>query len=247
MKRPGTNSDPQALERIVRELLRRKEPVWTERDVDLLKERLDAALPEPRAGRPARWQDPLIERAVPAGASVLDLGCGTGELLQRLMRDKQVRAQGVEFAAEAVRACIDRGVPVLQCDLDAGLRGFADASFDVVVLEETLQTLHRPIQMLDEMLRVGCRSVVSFPNFGSWRIRLSLGIDGHMPVTDRLPYRWHDTPNIHLFTIRDFLAWVDETGVTISDAYALRGHDVTPLQEEDNLLADEALFFLQKG
>ena len=247
MKRSVEPADARALEQVVRTLLDREDPVWTDRDIERLKARLEAELPEPCAEQPARWQDPLIEQAIPEGASVLDLGCGTGRLLDRLMRDKRVRAQGMEVAAEAVRACIDRGVPVLQCDLNAGLRGFADASFDVVVLEETLQTLHRPLQVLAEMLRVGRRSVVSFPNFGSWRIRLSLALDGRMPVTERLPYRWHDTPNIHLFTIRDFLEWVRASDVEISDAFALRGNEVGPLREDDNLLADEALFFLQKG
>lgn len=247
MNRSVEPADARALEQVVRSLLDREDPVWTDRDIERLKARLEADLPEPRAEQPARWQDPLIEQAIPEGASVLDLGCGTGRLLDRLMRDKRVRAQGMEVAAEAVRACIDRGVPVLQCDLNAGLRGFADASFDVVVLEETLQTLHRPLQVLAEMLRVGRRSVVSFPNFGSWRIRLSLALDGRMPVTERLPYRWHDTPNIHLFTIRDFLEWVRASDVEISAAYALRGNEVGPLRDDDNLLADEALFFLQKG
>jgi len=198
--------------------------------------------------RPAqlRWQDRLIEAIVPHGASVLDLGCGGGELLHRLIEHKHVRGQGVELDPAAVNQCVARDVPVVQADLDEGLRGFADQSFDYVVLEETLQTLHRPVAVLGEMLRVGRRGIVSFPNFGHWRVRLDLAVRGRMPISDRLPYRWHDTPNIHLFTLRDFLDWARQNRVRIVEAHALVDGAHRPLQPQDDLHAEEVLVVVEK-
>ncbi|MCX7818152.1 MAG: methionine biosynthesis protein MetW [Kiritimatiellae bacterium] len=199
------------------------------------------------ATSPGRWQDPIIVRTIPRGASVLDLGCGSGELLAALMRQRAVRAQGIELDAAEVMRCIERGVPVFQCDLDQGLAGFADRAFDFVVLEETLQTLHRPLTVLREMLRVGRQGIVSFPNFAWWRVRLSLMLEGRMPETERLPYRWYDTPNIHLFTLRDFLEWAAREGVEILSGYACANGTVRPMRDDDNLEAEEALLFLRKS
>ena len=193
-------------------------------------------------GRPAeRWQDELILSLVPEGASVLDLGCGSGELLERLARDKRVRPQGVELDAGEVIRCIERGVPVFQCDMEQGLSGFNDASFDYVILEETLQTLMRPARVLEEMRRVGRRAIVSFPNFGYWRVRLDLAVTGRMPVTEWLPHRWHDTPNIHLFSIRDFQLYARENGLSLRETHVLADGVIRPFRTGDNLHAEEAL------
>ena len=200
----------------------------------------------PRPAGAERWQDAWIEREIPEGASVLDLGCGEGELLARLTALKKVRGQGIELDAASVIRCVERGVPVFQADLDEGLKGFPDGSFDFVVLEETLQTLHRPLILLEEMLRVGRLGIVSFPNFGCWRVRLSLALEGRMPVTERLPYRWHDTPNIHLFTLQDFLDWAGGAGVQVVRAFALADGEARPMVEGDNLHAEEALLFLAR-
>lgn len=192
-----------------------------------------------------RWQDELIEQEIPAGASVLDLGCGGGELLAGLLRRKKVRGQGVELDSEAVFQCVAAGVPVFQSDLDRGLKGFPDHSFDYVILEETLQTLHRPAEVLKEMLRVGRRGIVSFPNFAYWRVRLDLGLRGRMPVTEWLPFRWYDTPNIHLFTLQDFLDWSGGNGVAIAQAHVLAEGQVRRMEPEDNLYAEEALLIIE--
>ncbi len=199
-----------------------------------------------RAAPEGRWQDDLIVRGIRRGASVLDLGCGGGDLLARLIRRKAVRGQGVELDPPAVMRCVERGVPVFQADLDRGLAGFPDQSFDVVVLEETLQTLHRPREVLREMLRVGRLGIVSFPNFAWWRIRMSLLIEGRMPETDRLPHRWYDTPNIHLFTMQDFLDLVAQEQVTVVRAFAYDDGRARPLKPDDSLNAEEALFFLSR-
>ncbi len=199
----------------------------------------------PGGGVP-RWQDPIIRREIPQGASVLDLGCGTGELLAGLIQDKRVRGQGIELDPEAVYECVRRGVPVIQSDLDAGLQGFADASFDFVVLEETLQTLHHPLRVLEEMLRVGRHGMVSFPNFGWGGVRRSLSLEGRMPVTHRLPYHWHDTPNIHLLTLQDFLDWAAPARVSVARGFALAGGEVRPLGAGDNFEAEEVLLFITR-
>lgn len=195
----------------------------------------------------ARWQDALIEKNIPRRARVLDLGCGGGDLLARLMRLKQVRGQGVELDAEAVMQCVERGVPVLQADLDEGLKGFPEGSFDFVVLEETVQALRHPLKVLHEMLRVGRQGIVSFPNFAYWRVRLSLALEGRMPVTERLPFRWHNTPNIHLFTLQDFLDWTQDNKVRVVKAFVWSDGRARPLRgAEDNRLAEEALFIVAR-
>jgi len=182
------------------------------------------------------------------GASVLDLGCGEGELLSQLIRRLDVRGQGVELDPLAVLKSIDRGVPVLNVDLDQGLVDFADQSFDYVILESTLQTLKNPLAVLREMLRVGRRGIVAFPNFGHWRVRFDLAVRGRMPVTPELPYGWHDTPNIHLFTLADFLDWCLAGGVTVIRSFGLvEGRIMTPLSPTDNLVVEKALIFLEQA
>ena len=197
---------------------------------------------------PRRWQDAAIVAAIPAGASVLDLGCGRGDLLGRLRREKTVRGQGVELDAAEVATCIGSGVPVIRADVDSGLAQFADATFDWVVLEETLQTLRRPAVVLTEMLRVGRRGIVSFPNFGHWKVRLHLALHGRMPVTRDLPHTWHDTPNIHLFTLADLLDWAAANQVRVEGGSVLVDGRVEPLRgPDDNLRASEALLVLTRG
>jgi methionine biosynthesis protein MetW len=202
--------------------------------------------PRREGERLERWQDAVIVETVPEGASVLDLGCGRGELLHALIDTRRVRGQGVERDAEAVIACVERGVPVFQADLDEGLKGWPDGAFDYVVLEETLQTLLRPVEVLGEMLRVGRRGIVSFPNFAYWRVRLDLAVRGRMPVTEWLPYRWYDTPNIHLLTLQDFFDWADSQNVNIIQGAVLCEGEIRPLRPGDNLAADEALLVVEK-
>jgi len=213
----------------------------------LLQQARAAMPPTPAADtRPQRWQDQIIQQHIRPGSRVLDLGCGSGELLARLIEHKQVRGQGVELDAQRVYQCVARGVPVFQSNLDMGLRGFADQSFDYVVLEETLQTLHRPTDVLQEMLRVGRCGVVSFPNFAYWRVRLDLGLRGRMPITERLPYRWHNTPNIHLLSLQDFLDWCLKHEVQVVQGHVLADGVVRQLAPRDNLFAEEALLVVER-
>jgi methionine biosynthesis protein MetW len=203
----------------------------------------------PREGAaPGRWQDRVILDEVPRGASILDLGCGEGELLSQLILRLDVRGQGVELDPLAALRTIDRGVPVLNIDLDHGLVDFADQSFDYVILESTLQTLKNPLAVLREVLRVGRRGIVGFPNFGHWRVRFDLAVRGRMPVTPGLPHNWHDTPNIHLFTLADFLDWCLANEVSVKRSFGLvEGRLQTGLSPADNLVVEEAPIFLERG
>lgn len=198
-------------------------------------------------GRAERWQDRLILDEIAPGSRVLDIGCGDGELLAALRDRKQAAIQGVELVQDQVAACIARGVPVFQADVDHGLKQFPDASYDYVVLEETLQTLYQPHTVLCEMLRIGRCGIVSFPNFGHWRIRLYLAARGRMPVSRRLPHEWYDTPNIHLLTLRDFHTWCEQHGARIERAFVRADGEVRPHQDGDNLNASEVLLFINRA
>jgi methionine biosynthesis protein MetW len=208
---------------------------------------MKARAQRPLGGEPsARWQEDIISRAIPVGASVLDLGCGDGFLLERLFRERNVRGQGVEIDAEQVFACVDRGVPVIQADLGKGLPWCPDKAFDVVVLEETLQTLQNPREVLEEMLRVGKRGIVSFPNFAHFRVVVDLVARGRMPVTPRLPFYWYESANIHLLTLRDLLDWASGSGVRIVSGYVLVDGAPRELRPDDDLLAEEVLVVVER-
>ena len=146
----------------------------------------------------------LISDWIRPGARVLDLGCGDGALLAYLRDHRQVSGYGLEIDNENMLQCIQAGVNVIHADLEAGLADFGDASFDYVIMTQTLQAVRQTEGLLDEMLRVGRQGIVTFPNFGFWRCRAQIAWNGLMPVVKTLPYQWYNTPNIHLFTLRDF-------------------------------------------
>ena len=221
--------------------------------VDRLVGLIEEFLSEENTGRKSvrsttrRWDHEKIEDIILPGSRVLDLGCGGGELLERLITQLGVLAQGVELDPGKVFECVHRGVSVFQADIDQGLAGFPDNFYDYVIMEETLQTVHHPVRVLNEMLRVGRCGIVSFPNFGYWRVRLELGFGGRMPVFETLPYSWAETPNIHLFTLDDCLSWAAEHNVGIIEGYVLSEGEVRPLAEGDNLFAEEALLVVKNG
>ena len=163
----------------------------------------------------------IIQDWIPAGSRVLDLGCGRGELLAYLRDTKQVSGYGLEIDPENIAHCIDRGVNVIEQDLDKGLGNFASNSFDVVVMTQALQAVHYPDRILQEMLRVGRECIITFPNFGHWRCRWYLARYGRMPVSEFLPYTWYNTPNIHFCTFKDFEALCHEMQVKVLDRLAV--------------------------
>jgi methionine biosynthesis protein MetW len=163
----------------------------------------------------------IIADFVPHGARVLDVGCGDGTLLALLEEKKQVDGRGLELSQDGVNEAVARGLSVVQGDADTDLATYPDRSFDVVILSQTLQATQAPKKVLEELLRIGKRVIVTIPNFGNWRARLHLLVQGRMPVTKSLPYSWYDTPNIHFCTLRDFLNLADEVNATIEESAAL--------------------------
>ena len=146
----------------------------------------------------------LIYDWIPANSRVLDLGCGNGELLSALVQYKNCSGYGVEIDTEGVLAAIARGINVIQADLEQGLQDFDDNSFDIIVLSQTIQAMQNTENILRDLTRVAKQAIVSFPNFGYWQNRLQIGLLGHMPVSERMPYQWYNTPNIHWCTLQDF-------------------------------------------
>jgi methionine biosynthesis protein MetW len=155
----------------------------------------------------------LIQALVPAGSRVLDLGCGDGQLLADLVERKGCQGRGIEINEQAVVACIRRGVAVYHGDMSEGMGFYSKHSFDVVILSQTLQQTSDPVGVIREMLRVGETAIISFPNFGYWRVRLQLLLSGRMPQNPLLPYAWFDTPNVHLCTVNDFRTLCEEQGL----------------------------------
>ena len=157
----------------------------------------------------------VIADLINPGARVLDLGCGEGELLATLQAEKNVNGYGLDVDPSNIATCIGKGVNVIEQNLDHGLDNFADNSFDMVVMTETIQSVRAPDVMLREMLRIGEQCIVTFPNFGHWQCRLQLVTRGRMPVSDHLPHRWYSTPNIHLCTFKDFESLCEVLNITL--------------------------------
>jgi methionine biosynthesis protein MetW len=184
----------------------------------------------------------VIGELVEPRSRVLDLGCGEGELLAWLMENKQVLARGVEISSSQVRRAIARGVSVYQGDIDEGLADYPDKAFDYVILSQTLQETRSPLEVLREMLRVGRRAIISFPNFGHWSVRIAMLLNGQAPKTKLFPYNWYNSPNIHFLSINDFEDLCREHHFPIERRYFLAGsRQVTALP---NLVAQTAVFLL---
>lgn len=192
----------------------------------------------------------LVADMIEKGARVLDVGCGDGALLKTLITNRGVDARGIELSQAGVNSCVAQGLSVIQGDADTDLAAYPDDSFDYAVLSQTLQATRNPRVVLEHLLRIGRRAIVSFPNFGHWRVRTSLLFGGRMPVTENLSYAWYETPNIHFCTIRDFVDLCDTIGTRIEDGVALNGHgDKVGLKlpwAVWNLFGEQAIFVLSR-
>ena len=191
-----------------------------------------------------------ILRLVRPGARVLDIGCGEGALLQLLTDEKSVDGRGLEISPGGVAACLTRGLAVVQGDADRDLADFPTQAFDYAILSQTLQAVREPRRVLEELLRIADRAIVSFPNFGHWRVRWALMAGGHMPMTGSLPTPWYETQNIHLCTVGDFVDLCDALHVEIEAAAALAegrsARSIDPRHFIENWRAETAIFLLNR-
>jgi methionine biosynthesis protein MetW len=188
---------------------------------------------------------------VTPGSRVLDVGCGDGELLRLLAEERNVDGRGIELSQQGVNDCVAKGLSVIQGDADADLDDYPDDAFDFVILSQTLQATRQPRRVLENLLRIGRRAIVSVPNFGHWSVRVQLVLRGRMPVTEQLNYSWYDTPNIHFCTITDFIGLAKEVGVVIDRSVALdqQGGQLSTMWPKWtwNLVGEQAIFLLHRG
>lgn len=195
-----------------------------------------------------RTDQALIAEWIRPGSRVLDLGCGDGTLLAYLRDQRQVTGFGLEIDETNITACIERGINVIEANIDTGLQDFDDDSFDYVIMTQTLQAVRYPHYVLNEMLRAGKEGIVTFPNMGHWRARMQIALRGRMPVSRTLPYQWYETPNIHLCTIEDFEALCDEEGIEIlQDTTVDHAHRTSlGMRLLPNLLGEIAIYRFQR-
>lgn len=193
----------------------------------------------------------LIANMVVPGSRVLDVGCGDGSLLDYLLHEKDVDGRGIELSMDGVNACVSQGLSVIQGDADTDLFDYPERAFDYVILSQTLQATMAPKEVLENLLRIGSRAIVSFPNFGYWRVRMSLAFKGCMPRTKSLPHQWYDTPNIHFCTIADFLKLCDDLEIMIEKSLAVNnkglGAAISPRLFTANLMGEQAVFLLKRN
>jgi len=191
----------------------------------------------------------IIQRWIEPDSRVLDLGCGDGSVLANLKQTKGVKGTGLEIDGDKIQSCVERGINVIEQNLDAGLWNFQSDSFDTVLLAQTLQALSHPDQLIDEMLRVGRRGIVTFPNFGNWKSRLYLSSKGRMPVSKFMPHAWYDTPNIHFCTVRDFDALCEEKNIRILERTVvdLKHEGSLSMRLLPNLLGEIAIYHIARS
>lgn len=191
----------------------------------------------------------IITDIVDKGSKILDLGCGEGDLLAKLIEEKGVNGLGVEINQDAAISSLEKGLSVIQADIDEGLKGFEDNQYDWVILNQTLQSTEKPDYVIDEMLRVGRKAVVSFPNFAYWKVRFYLFFFGKMPKSKILPFEWYNTPNIHLLTVNDFYEFCKKRNINILKSVFMTRANVKKnffIRKLSNFFAEEVIFVISK-
>ncbi len=192
----------------------------------------------------------VISDLIEDNKKVLDVGCADGTLMQFLKENKNINVRGLEISKEKVQECIGKGLTVIEGNAEKDLKQFPDKSFDYVVLSQTLQAFLSPELVLDELLRVGKKAIVTIPNFGNWKVRLHLLFKGTMPITKSLPEQWHSTPNLHMCTIRDFVNFIKSKEIKMIKTLALNNNNISNITNNNlgtkNLFADLGIFLIEK-
>jgi len=190
----------------------------------------------------------IIANLLPSQSRVLDVGCGDGTLIEALIKEKNIDARGIELEEDKVKECISKGLSVIEGDAETELSQFPDKAFDFVVLSQTLQAFYQPENVLEQLLRVGGRVIISIPNFGYWQIRASLLFFGKMPVTKSLPYTWYNTPNLHMCSIKDFYQFCEKKKIKIDKVVGINGEKISSIYrvnlEMKNLLSEVGIFVI---
>ena len=190
----------------------------------------------------------IISDLILKNSRVLDVGCGDGELMSFLYKNITKDVRGIEISKQNVQKCISKGLTVIEGDAEKDLIQFPDSSFDIVILSQTLQAFLNPEKVLNELLRVGKKAIVTIPNFGHWKVRLKLLINGTMPLTENLPYEWHNTPNLHMCTIKDFFIFCEKRNIKIFRSLALSQEKISEINIKNlnykNLMSDLGIFLI---
>ena len=190
----------------------------------------------------------IIANLLPSRSRVLDVGCGDGTLIEALIKEKNIDARGIELGEENVKKCILKSLSVIEGDAETELSQFPDKAFDFVILSQTLQAFYQPENVLEQLLRIGCRVIISIPNFGYWQIRAKLLFFGKMPVTKSLPYSWYDTPNLHMCSIKDFYQFCEKKKIKIDRVIGINGEKISSIYrinlEMKNLFSEVGIFLI---
>ena len=190
----------------------------------------------------------IIANLLPAQSRVLDVGCGDGTLIDALIKEKNIDARGIELEEDNVKKCISKGLSVIEGNAETELSQFPDKAFDFVILSQTLQAFYQPENVLEQLLRIGHRVIISIPNFGYWHVRAKLLFFGKMPVTDSLPYSWHDTPNLHMCSIKDFYQFCEKKKIKIERVIGIKGEKTSSIYkinlEMKNLFSEVGIFLI---
>ncbi len=192
----------------------------------------------------------IISELIQSESKTLDVGCGNGELIKYLLENKTINIRGLEISKKNVQNCLSKGLPVIEGNAENDLTQFPDHSFDYVILSQTLQAFLRPEKVIGELLRVGKKAIVTIPNFGHWKVRIELLLKGTMPVTENLPHEWHNTPNLHMCTIKDFFNFCEKRNIEIFKSLALNKEKITNINKSNlkykNLISELGIFLINR-